>query len=351
METYRMKDKLVTVVAIDTDGLKAENDILCVSAKKFKIIRSEDEYKLELIDVFERYYVPDGDLNIESQKYHKWEKRELIKRASSQARQKFDKNECTELLTFAKGSLIVTNSKDFLRKMIWQYTSHSQAKQIKSNRVLGLVEDTKPIIKKEGQFGIINPNIYDIMDYYAVVYEENQVMNAHFKMELTAEVFTAMLAWEQELVKIRFANKINLINVLAIENWEFEFKYGEDALKKKIYEEMIPPCIWDAVKKYPEHFSKIGVSHIPLRMLGIKKGYKSSLNGLSNALSALVFKVKGVYFFVRCDNGKLIGISERKLDLNVGYSGEDVIFTDSITEYIKGIYNYENIRFVPFSLI
>ena len=131
METYRMKNKFVTVVAIDTDGLKAENDILCVSAKKFKITRSEDEYNLEIIDVFERYYVPEGDLNIESQKYHKWEKRELIKRSSSQERQKFDKTECTELLTFAKGSLIVTNSKDFLRKMIWQYTSHSQAKQIK----------------------------------------------------------------------------------------------------------------------------------------------------------------------------------------------------------------------------
>ena len=284
MESYKMKDKEVTIVTIDTNGLNKDDDIICIMAKRFTIVRKTEELSLKLKDTFKRFYVPQGDLNPDSQKYHKWEKRELIKKASKQESDVFNKKECTELLKFAKNSLIVTNSKDFLRKMIWQFTSHSQAKRISSNRVIGLLEDTKNIIKKEGQFGIINPNLYDIMDYYWVA------------------------------------------------------------------DGNIPDILWESVKKNPQYFADMGVAEIPLRMLGINKGYKSSLKGLQDALTALVLNVKGVYFFIRKDTGKLIGVSERKLDLSVGYSGENPIFTDSIIEYIKGIYNYENIRFVPFSI-
>ena len=94
----------------------------------------------------------------------------------------------------------------------------------------------------------------------------------------------------------------------------------------------------------------MGVAEIDLKALKLNDGYKSSLKGIRDEIKALVFKVKGVYFFIRKDNGKLLGVSEKKLDLSAGYSGENPVFTDSITEYIKGIYAYENIRFVPFSI-
>ena len=350
MESYKMKEKEVTIVTIDTNGLNKDDDIICIMAKRFVIVRKTEELSLKLKDTFKRFYVPAGDLNPDSQKYHKWEKRELIKKASKQESDVFNKKECTELLKFAKNSLIVTNSKDFLRKMIWQFTSHSQAKRISSNRVIGLVEDTKNIIKKEGQFGIINPNLYDIMDYYAVIYEDNHIMNAEFKLKLCTEVFKSMLMCEQKLIKIRFANRINFINIKAIQNFDFEFRYGCENFKKWVADGNIPDILWESVKKNPQYFADMGVAEIPLRMLGINKGYKSSLKGLQDALTALVLNVKGVYFFIRKDTGKLIGVSERKLDLSVGYSGENPIFTDSIIEYIKGIYNYENIRFVPFSI-
>lgn len=350
MENYRMKDKEVTIVTIDTNGLNKDDDIICIMAKRFTIIRKKDELGLKLKDTFKRFYVPAGDLNPDSQKYHKWEKRELIKKASKQESDVFDKKECTELLKFAKNSLIVTNSKDFLRKMIWKFTSHTQAKRISSNKMLGLVEDTKDIIKKEGQFGIINPNLYDIMDYYAVIYEENHIMNAEFKLKLCTEVFNSMLMCEQKLIKIRFSNQINFINTKAIKNFDFEFRYGCEQFKKVVEEGNFVKELWDSVSKNPLYFADMGVAEIDLKVLKLNDGYKSSLKGIQDEIKALVFKVKDVYFFIRKDNGKLLGVSEKKLDLSVGYSGENPVFTDSITEYIKGIYAYENIRFVPFSI-
>lgn len=350
MESYKMKEKEVTIVTIDTNGLNKDDDIICIMAKRFTIIRKKDELGLKLKDTFKRFYVPAGDLNPDSQKYHKWEKRELIKKASKQESDVFDKKECTELLKFAKNSLIVTNSKDFLRKMIWKFTSHTQAKRISSNKMLGLVEDTKDIIKKEGQFGIINPNLYDIMDYYAVIYEENHVMNAEFKLKLCTEVFISMLMCEQKLIKIRFANQLNLINTKAIKNFDFEFRYGCEQFRKVVEKGNFVKELWDSVSKNPLYFADMGVAEIDLKALKLNDGYKSSLKGIWDELEVLVFKVKGVYFFIRKDNGKLLGVSEKKLDLSVGYSGENPVFTDSITEYIKGIYAYENIRFVPFSI-
>ena len=216
--------------------------------------------------------------------------------------------------------------------------------------MLGLVEDTKDIIKKEGQFGIINPNLYDIMDYYAVIYEDNHIMNAEFKLKLCTEVFISMLMCEQKLIKIRFANRVNFINTKAIKNFDFEFRYGCEQFRKVVEKGNFVKKLWDNVSKNPLYFADMGVAEINLKALKINSGYKSSLKGIRDELEALVFKVKDVYFFIRKDNGKLIGVSERKLDLSVGYSGENPVFTDSIVEYIKGIYNYENIRFVPFSI-
>ena len=346
-----MRDKEITIITIDTNGLDRFDEILAVYAKRFKIVRSEQGLDMEIVNNFKRFYVPFSELNPDAAKYHKWTAEHLKELSKNQANTEFNKNECRELLSFAKNSLIVTNSKDFLRKMIWLFTTHTQAKQISSSKVLGLVEDTKDIIKKQGQFGTIMPNIYDIMNYYGVNYDKNhENTNIEFKMLVCCEVVSKMLSSEISLIQKKFANKINYINAAAIDNFEFEMKKAKDVLKKHFDKKYIPAPLWEKVKHCKNHFTKLGIGLINLNNLELKKGYSSSLKGISKRVNALVFNVKGVYFFVRCDNGKLIGVSQRELQLSVGYSGENPIFTDNIIEYLACVYSYKNVRFVPFSI-
>lgn len=351
MENFRMNDKEITIITIDTNGLDRFDEILAVYAKRFKITRSEQGLDMEIVNTFKRFYVPVAQLNPDAAKYHKWTAEKLTELSQNQKNTEFNKNECKELLSFAKNTLIVTNSKDFLRKMIWLFTTHSQAKQISSAKVLGLVEDTKDIIKKQGQFGTIMPNLYDIMNYYGVNYDKNhENTNIEFKMLVCCEVVSKMLSSEISLIQKKFANKINYINAAAIDNFEFEMKKAKDVLKKHFDKKYIPCPLWEKVKHCQNHFLKLDVGLVNLNNLKIKKGYSSSLKGISKRVNALVFNVRGVYFFVRCDNGKVIGVSKRDLQLSVGYSGENPIFTDSIIEYLAGVYSYENVRFVPFSI-
>lgn len=351
MENFRMNDKEITIITIDTNGLDRFDEILAVCAKRFKIIRSGQGLDMETVNTFKRFYVPVAQLNPDAAKYHKWTSEKLTELSQNQKNTEFNKNECKELLSFAKNTLIVTNSKDFLRKMIWLFTTHTQAKQISSSKVLGLVEDTKDIIKKQGQFGTIIPNLYDIMNYYGVNYDKNhENTNIEFKMLVCCEVVSKMLKNEISLIQKKFANKINYINTMAIDNFEFEMKKAKDVLKKHFDKKYMPSPLWEKVKNCKNHFLNLGIGLINLNNLEIKKGYSSSLKGISKRLNALVFNVKGVYFFVRCDNGKLIGVSQRDLQLSVGYSGENPIFTDDIIEYLACVYSYENVRFVPFSI-
>lgn len=351
MENFRMNDKEITIITIDTNGLDRFDEILAVYAKRFKITRSEQGLDMQIVNTFKRFYVPVAQLNPDAAKYHKWTAEKLTELSQNQKNTEFNKTECKELLSFAKNTLIVTNSKDFLRKMIWLFTTHSQAKQISSAKVLGLVEDTKDIIKKQGQFGTIMPNLYDIMNYYGVNYDKNhENTNIEFKMLVCCEVVSKMLSSEISLIQKKFANKINYINAAAIDNFEFEMKKAKDVLKKHFDKKYMPSPLWEKVKYCQNHFLNLGIGLINLNNLEIKKGYSSSLKGISKRLNALVFNVKGVYFFVRCDNGKLIGVSQRDLQLSVGYSGESPIFTDNIIEYLACVYSYENVRFVPFSI-
>lgn len=351
MENFRMRDKEITIITIDTNGLDRSDEILAVCAKRFKITRSGQGLNMEIVNTFKRFYVPVAQLNPDAAKYHKWTAEKLTELSQNQKNTEFNKNECKELLSFAKNTLVITNSKDFLRKMIWLFTTHGQAKQISSSKVLGLVEDTKDIIKKQGQFGIIMPNLYDIMNYYGVSYDKNhENTNIEFKMLVCCEVVSKMLNSELSLIQKKFANKINYISTMAIDNFEFEMKKAKDVLKKHFDKKYMPSPLWEKVKNCKNHFTKLDVGLINLNSLEIKKTYSSSLKGISKRLNALVFNVKGVYFFVRCDNGKLIGVSQRDLQLSVGYSGENPIFTDDIIEYLAGVYSYENVRFVPFSI-
>lgn len=346
-----MRDKEITIITIDTNGLDRSDEILAVCAKRFKITRSGQGLNMEIVNTFKRFYVPVAQLNPDAAKYHKWTAEKLTELSQNQKNTEFNKNECKELLSFAKNTLVITNSKDFLRKMIWLFTTHGQAKQISSSKVLGLVEDTKDIIKKQGQFGIIMPNLYDIMNYYGVSYDKNhENTNIEFKMLVCCEVVSKMLNSELSLIQKKFANKINYISTMAIDNFEFEMKKAKDVLKKHFDKKYMPSPLWEKVKNCKNHFTKLDVGLINLNSLEIKKTYSSSLKGISKRLNALVFNVKGVYFFVRCDNGKLIGVSQRDLQLSVGYSGENPIFTDDIIEYLAGVYSYENVRFVPFSI-
>ena len=351
MENFRMRDKEITVITIDTNGLDRFDEILALYAKRFKIIRDKQGLDIEIVDNFKRFYVPVSELNPDAAKYHKWTAEHLKELSQSQVNSEFNKNECRELLSFAKNSLIVTNSKDFLRKMIWLFTTHTQAKQISSSKVLGLVEDTKDIIKKQGQFGTVMPNLYDIMNHYGVSYDKNhENTNIEFKMLVCCKVVSKMLSSEISLIQKKFANKINYINVMTVDNFEFEMIKANDVLKRHFDKKYMPSPLWEKVKHCQNHFLKLDVGLVNLNNLKIKKGYSSSLKGISKRVNALVFNVRGVYFFVRCDNGKLIGVSKRDLQLSVGYSGENPIFTDSIIEYLAGVYSYENVRFVPFSI-